>query len=722
MAEVSRRNADPRRRLALRVAQLCSAVRDILNARRVSVLLYDDASQSVSPFVSDEPGDERLAELARKWATISLDEFPATATALREERPVVIEDAQRDDRLPPGLAADFGTTSLHLEPLVAASPVGILVIEPASAAQSGDLQSIVPLVAASVARAPAPRAPVASAATGQSEFLLELMGAAASQSALDDVLATICERLARQLAARRAWAFLAEDGRIAPRIARDADGELDAETAEQFKSATIPLPLVEEVAESSEPVQAQDPGSPLIAGWWVENFGMASALGVPIGRRGHVIGVLVLDDPMPRQFSAEEVSLAAAALERLVPIIERAREIEQRTLRLEAATAIRRLLEEGARARSLEEAGEALARVTKEALGVEHASVFLADDEERINYVGIDLPERFAAVAQERLIGVSARDFRLWRRATRQAKPIFVQDAKQSQLIPAELVTLLGLRSYVAFPLLSGDRPLGLVVCSETREHRVWTAEERRLVTQLALEGSLVVENAMLRAVERERIDELARQAFHDPLTGLPNRSLFDDRLAHALARLRRQHQSVAVMLLDLDGFKAVNDNFGHGAGDQLLIAVGHRLQACLRPADTIARLGGDEFTILLEDITHLREAIRVAERIEDALRIPFVLDGDQTSITVSIGIALNTEGRAEPDDLVRDADAAMYKAKRAGKARYEVFEPENSIDEMEGEADISVRRSSIARGGPPGSPGIAGDGQDRTPRADRTD
>jgi len=444
---------------------------------------------------------------------------------------------------------------------------------------------------------------------------------------------------------------------------------------------------------------------------------MALALGLPIGRRSHVIGVLMLDDSIPRQFSAEELGLAASTLERVAPIIERAREMEQRTLRLEAATAIRRLLEEGARAHSLEEAGEALARVTKEALGVEHASVFLADDEERISYVGIDLPEGFAAIAQERLVGVAARDFRLWRRATRQAKPIFVQDAKASQLIPPELVTLLGLRSYVAFPLLSGDRPLGLVVCSETREHRVWTAEERRLVTQLALEGSLVVENAMLRAIERERIDELARQAFHDPLTGLPNRALFDDRLAHALARLRRQHQSVAVMLLDLDGFKVVNDSFGHSAGDQLLIAVGHRLQACLRPADTIARLGGDEFTILREDITHLREATRVAERIEDALRTPFVLDGDHTSITVSIGIALNTEGHAEPEDLVRDADTAMYKAKRAGKARYEGFQSEDAIGQMEGEGEFSVRRAPFGHGGPPGSPNIADDEQDRAPR-----
>jgi diguanylate cyclase (GGDEF)-like protein len=324
---------------------------------------------------------------------------------------------------------------------------------------------------------------------------------------------------------------------------------------------------------------------------------------------------------------------------------------------------------------SAAQAGETLARIAKEALGVQHSSVILADPEDRIEYIGLDVPEQFEAVARERLVGSPAREFRLWRRAMRQPKPIFVENARASQLIPTELVTLLGLRSYVAFPLLSSERPLGLVICAETRESRHWTAEERRLVDQLALEGSLVVENAALRGADQERIDELARQAFHDPLTELPNRALFADRLEHALARLERHDQLIAVLLLDLDGFKEVNDSLGHDAGDRLLIAMSQRLRACLRPADSIARLGGDEFTILLEEITSLSEATRVAVRIEDALRTPFELDGHEVKVTTSIGIALHSGGDIDPDELVRNADAAMYTAKRAGKARYEIHE-----------------------------------------------
>jgi diguanylate cyclase (GGDEF)-like protein len=164
----------------------------------------------------------------------------------------------------------------------------------------------------------------------------------------------------------------------------------------------------------------------------------------------------------------------------------------------------------------------------------------------------------------------------------------------------------------------------------------------------------------------------LQHQAFHDTLTKLPNRALFSDRLEHALLRADRQGNSVAVLFVDLDNFKLVNDSFGHAQGDALLVTVAERLQGCLRSADTGARLGGDEFTVLLEDVSGEMEALSVAERIAAALRIPVVLQGHEIVVSASIGVAIGPTGPGQ--DLLREADLAMYRAKANGKSRCELF------------------------------------------------
>ena len=180
---------------------------------------------------------------------------------------------------------------------------------------------------------------------------------------------------------------------------------------------------------------------------------------------------------------------------------------------------------------------------------------------------------------------------------------------------------------------------------------------------------------ALRRAAEREVLEEqLRHRAFYDSLTGLPNRALFLDRIGHALARGERLAQEVAVLFIDLDRFKVVNDSFGHAAGDQLLIQVGRRLRNCLRESDTIARLGGDEFTVLLEGPTAVDDAITAAERILSTLGEPFLIDGQETYASTSIGIAGGPADRSGRD-LLREADIALYRAKAAGRGRYMLFE-----------------------------------------------
>lgn len=190
--------------------------------------------------------------------------------------------------------------------------------------------------------------------------------------------------------------------------------------------------------------------------------------------------------------------------------------------------------------------------------------------------------------------------------------------------------------------------------------------------------GRLIKRIATVQDVTEQRALEaqLRHQAFHDPLTGLPNRTLFADRLGQALAHAHRVRKECAVCFVDLDRFKTINDSLGHAAGDQLLIAVAARLRGELREEDTLARLGGDEFAILLVEPVTLAAVEQVATRLLAALEPPVVVDGRDLQVLASIGIALSTPTASTSEDLLRFADLALYRAKAVGGAGWEVFSP----------------------------------------------
>jgi diguanylate cyclase (GGDEF)-like protein len=286
-------------------------------------------------------------------------------------------------------------------------------------------------------------------------------------------------------------------------------------------------------------------------------------------------------------------------------------------------------------------------------------------------------------------IGLSGRS-RVWRKVplalefSRQsaetARNVVVSDISDEDPVDAEGQSLSSRSpdgvAYAVAPLISGEGTVIGTLCAVNPSSHIWTQAEIGALNDLAELLLTEMELTSDLFVKRATQEHLLYSTLHDALTGLPNRSLFTERLRHSMRRTARHPEDMfAVLFLDLDRFKEVNDNLGHFAGDELLRAVARRLEACLRPEDTVARLSGDEFAILLESITDASDAGRIAERIEEALSFPINLGGAEVTTSASMGIVTSSMSQEQPEQLLRSADMAMYRAKAAGRARYEMFD-----------------------------------------------
>ena len=269
------------------------------------------------------------------------------------------------------------------------------------------------------------------------------------------------------------------------------------------------------------------------------------------------------------------------------------------------------------------------------------------------------------------------------------------QDSEHLRILRA-----LGSKSAMIVPLRARGQTIGDLALVSGESGRRYDQDDLAMATDLAGRCGLALDNARLHNEALEREEDLRHQALHDALTRLPNRTLFLDRLGQALARSGRRVGGPALLFVDLDGFKDVNDTHGHATGDQLLAQVADRLAQVVRPEDTVSRFGGDEFTILCESITHKRDAVTVAERIVASLEKPFAIGGQELSITASVGIVFARGCEETPESLVRDGDAAMYRAKQHGPGHYQVFEQQTSLKALDRlTTEIALARSAEGEG-----------------------
>jgi len=248
-------------------------------------------------------------------------------------------------------------------------------------------------------------------------------------------------------------------------------------------------------------------------------------------------------------------------------------------------------------------------------------------------------------------------------RVVREREPLLVQGTVSEQ-------GRLESESAVCVPLINREDVLGVLILKGAPDH-VYSEHDLRAVSLFAEHAAIAVANARLYEAERALSDQLSHQVVHDPLTGAANRVLVSDRMNQALARVHRAECSMAVLFIDVDDFKLVNDELGHGVGDHVLTAIAQRLSACVRPTDTVGRFGGDEFVIVCEDLAGDAGAMDIAHRVLRALENPFTTPSGDRTLSASIGVATcNVHNLMEADDLIRAADRAMYRAKMEGKAR----------------------------------------------------
>jgi len=313
-------------------------------------------------------------------------------------------------------------------------------------------------------------------------------------------------------------------------------------------------------------------------------------------------------------------------------------------------------------------------------LGTAHGFIYLVEPDARHLVVrhGIGLFADFLGYRLSIDDGLSGKVFR-------EGRPVAVDDydafAHRSADLPSRTFG-----AVVGVPLTSGGRTVGVIGLASASSERTFGAREIGALSRFAQLASIALDNANL-------FEAAQRGALYDPITGLPNRDLLTDRVAHSLTSNRENEmEPIALILLDLDRFKVINESVGHAVGDSLLLAVGERLQRCLRPGDTVARFGGDEFAVILDGVGAIDDARRTAERILVELSAPFTLGDRDWYVNASLGIAMAWPGRATPGDLFREAEVALVRAKSTPGPRFVLFQPEMSeatLERVELENDL---------------------------------
>ena len=559
---------------------LLGRLRAASGANRVAVWLHEATTRTVVPFARATCETTAPIEDARVQSPLALSahRLPEHGRGQPPHRP---RPRRRPGTARCGAPLATASASVHGEPLLHdGEVVGVLVVDPPAAASPSLLRHAVPAIAAALRAAAVRRSE--QRRLEQAEVLLHVIEAAAGADSVEQLLGSACERLAALGDAERACVFLLEDGRLVPSMASYADGRRDRADWALFRSAPEPLRLAEEALRTGEPTAAED-SSPLLAGWWRDSFSHrlrargAAGPGAVLLRRAHPRQHRRPPVPGGRAPARHRGRRAPGRRDRAGPHQPGPRGLAAHRARRPPHARRRRRRERDGGGRGgprPRRPGHPRHRPQRRLPRRRHRPGLRGPAGRLVGVLPGRRPRAAAWAARPPRSRSGGRSPPAGARCSSRTPPPTTSS-------PPSLVQALDLGAFVALPLLSGDRLLGVVVSGALGGPRTWSEEARESVRRVVLEGALVVENAQLREVEQLRLRQLADEAHTDPLTGLPNRRRFIEELEATV--YGTDTDACAVLMIDLDRFKEINDSFGHAIGDDLLCLVGPRLQTALR-------------------------------------------------------------------------------------------------------------------------------------------
>jgi diguanylate cyclase (GGDEF)-like protein len=661
------------------LVQVCEAASSLSVADRCTILLVDEAGETLEPFMSLGFKDENMWERFRTRARFPISYAAGMRDAFLSQRPILIGHANRTRLMPESFVKDFGMKSVAIYPMaVRGQVVGIMVIDSVTDYLRFPAEEIETMTAiAGQAAVVIDNARLFEREQRQrqrAEALWQVVGAVSSSLSLKKVLIKLCQSVVNLSVGDRCSFFLVKEGeeRAIPIMSLGIE---DPSLWEKFRESSLveasQVHGIREAFEALEPIiEEHVPGSGLLPDYWVDTFDVKSLALYPLVHREKNVGVMAVDSFRDFvHFPTEEIETLTAVARQAAVVIENARLFEQEQKQRQRAEALLHVVGAASSSLSLQKVIIDLCRSVVDLSVGERCSIFLADKStgRLLPYMSLgpeneEMWEKFRSLAD---VPQTPQRMRLVEAITRIRAPIIQENVPATGLLPRDWVESFGIKSVAIYPLVVKEETIGVMGVDSFSDFVHFPPEEKETMAAIARQAAVIIENARL----HERVQQ---QAIADPLTGLYNHRHLHERLEQEMARAKRSHRPVSVLMLDIDSLKLVNDTYGHQVGDEALKLLASVLQSSCRAEDIVGRYGGDEFMIILPE-ADTAKAQRIGERIQANLAAR-CLEGEGKDgcvpIRLSMGVACYPGDATIMRELVDAADAALYRSKQRGGGR----------------------------------------------------